>query len=106
MQSKQIRTRLIEELYHIPDQHLNYLYEMIHSYRIGITKSESDKKIYIDHASKDFISTNNKQTYVSLEEGYKAMARDKDYENEANEWLFDECGECLPDQENWSGWNE
>jgi len=28
-----------------------------------------------------------------LEEGYKAMSKDIAYENEANDWIFDECGE-------------
>jgi len=107
MQSNQIITRLIEELNLIPDQQLSQLYDMIHSYRIVVTSNKNCQNKSLNQIFMDLNSKGNFQTFASIENGYKAMARDSDYEKEASEWLFDECGECLPDNvENWDGWNE
>lgn len=42
----------------------------------------------------------------SLEAGYRAMMADTEQEKEAEEWLSDERGECLPTHsEDWGDWH-
>ena len=107
MQTNQLRTKLLKEISFIPDHQINDLYDMIHSYRLHLTIRERENNGYVGQVFKNIKTKDNVQIYNSLEEGYKAMSKDITYEKEANDWIFDECGECLPDnQENWDGWNE
>ncbi|KPA11821.1 hypothetical protein MHK_007970 [Candidatus Magnetomorum sp. HK-1] len=107
MQTNQIRKKLLKEISIMPDHQINDLYDMIHSHRLRLTMSEREKRGYAGQVFKNIKTKENVKTYTSLKEGYKAMSSDIAYEKEANDWIFDECGECLPDtQEDWDGWNE
>ena len=64
-------------------------------------------KGYIAKFIEDLITRQLDLTNYQLEEGYKAMMADTEYEKEAQEWIEGEHGECLPpiENEDWGGWN-
>jgi hypothetical protein len=101
---QQLRNKLIDELTHIPDHQISMIYNFVYSFRSGNIMKTNFLNNNIDH----FVNVDQTiNSYASLEEGYQAMANDKVQEQEANEWIFDECGECLSDYpEDWDGWNE
>jgi len=54
----------------------------------------------------NLVASNLDLTDESLEAGYRAMMADVEQEKEAEEWLADERGECLPTHsEDWGDWH-
>jgi len=98
MNKAPIMNKLLEELNLIPDNKIINLYNIIHSYRISLMINQC--RINYDSAQKyDNLYTKKDMTiYSSLEEGYKAMASDTILEKKANDWISDECGDCLPEK--------